>query len=243
VRVVLAIASATVVALVGGSAATTQTLPIRDTQVVQKAEKQETAAQRARQTQLKQLAQKVATFRTSTWACQDTLGISRTRASASVWALPQSITYRGWVVEQWQKNTRSCLKLQQQRAIPSSNDWATAVSQVQRVFPGTESWLLSCSSAEGGHGRWVTYGGGSYYPGFEDRYTVGGPLQYKWPTFKGHYRHALESLRSRGFIVELAGPEDVQAWLSMTGQALAGGWARWSGNDSSHWSASWGNGC
>ena len=33
------------------------------------------------------------------------------------------------------------------------------------------------------------------------------------------------------------------AWRSALGQALAGGWARYTGNDASHWSASWGNGC
>jgi len=140
VRVVLVIAGAMIVALVGGSAATPQTVPIRETRSV--GEVKEEAVTRVQQAQMKQLARKVGTFRKATWACQDTLGISRTRASASVWALPSSLPYRGWVVEQWQKKASSCLKLQEQRSIPVTNDWQTAVRLVQRIYPGTSSWLL-----------------------------------------------------------------------------------------------------
>jgi hypothetical protein len=135
------------------------------------------------------------------------------------------------------------------RELPIANDWVTAVKIVQRAFPGTESWLLSCSDAEGGHGGFVVYGGGKYYPGAEHDHTfhgdmVGGNMQYMWGTFKGHYRHGLDSLRSRGFIVSnMPSPDNVQAWLMPMGQAIAAGWARWSGNDNSHWSASFGNGC
>lgn len=214
-RVVLAIASATVVALVGGSAATTQTLPIREAQVVEKVQvdKQAAAQQRAQQAQLKQLAQKVATFRTSTWACQDTLGISRTRAGASVWALPQSITYRGWVVEQWQKNARSCLKLQQQRTIPLVDDWKTSVSLVQRIIPGTEAWLLSCSGGEGGHGRFVMNSQGS---------PAGGWMQMYYTTFTAYNEEAFAYARSRGFILD----EHGNSWSHPLGQALTAAYMR-----------------
>lgn len=129
------------------------------------------------------------------------------------------------------------------RALPNPDDWVTAVRVIQRVFPGTESWLLSCSAAEGGHGRWVRFGGGSYYPGYEHTDAVGGWPQYRWSTFKGHYRHGLDALRARGFRINLPEPTDVRAWLLPMGHAIAAGWARWSGNDNSHWSASWGNGC
>lgn len=123
--------------------------------------------------------------------------------------------------------------------------WSKAVKEVQKVFPGTENWLLSCSGAEGGHGRWVSYGGGSYYPGFEYKYVVGGWMQFKWPTFKGMFRHALDHARAQGFKVppHLHDPGDVRAWLSALAQAMAAGWARYTGNDDSHWSASWSSGC
>lgn len=127
--------------------------------------------------------------------------------------------------------------------LPQPNDWVTAVRVIQRVFPNTESWLLSCSAAEGGHGRWVRFGGGSYYPGYEYTDAVGGWPQYRWSTFKGHYRNGLAALRARGFNIDMPEPNDVQAWLLPMGHAIAAGWARWSGNDDSHWSASWGNGC
>ncbi len=135
-----------------------------------------------------------------------------------------------------------------ERTIHDRREWLPAVNEVQRVFPGTASWLLSCSSAEGSHGSWVIYGGDPYYPGAEYAQTfhgdmVGGPMQYMWGTFKGHYRHGLDSLRERGYRAKLPPPSDVSAWRSMTAQAIAAGWARWSGNDDQHWSASWNRGC
>ncbi|MBA3565222.1 MAG: hypothetical protein H0W31_00015 [Actinobacteria bacterium] len=123
--------------------------------------------------------------------------------------------------------------------------WLRAVDEVQRVFPGTSGWLISCSAAEGGHGRWVGYGGQGYSTWLRDSDTVGGNLQFRFSTFRGMYRRALDHLRSRDFKVpeHLRDPGDDVAWRSALGQALAGGWARWSGNDDSHWSASWGRGC
>lgn len=223
-RVVLAIASATVVALVGGSAATPQTLPIREAQTVQdvKVEKETAAQQRAQQAQLKQLAQKVATFRTSTWACQDTLGISRTRASASVWALPQSVTYRGWVVEQWQKKAGSCLKVQQQRTIPATNDWVTAVKLVQRVFPGTQDWLLFISHREGGWGGFVMNHQGS---------GCGGQMQFMRSTYWAYSNRAFADARRRGFIVD----QSLNRWEAAFGQALTAGYMKYTHQEACHW--------
>lgn len=122
--------------------------------------------------------------------------------------------------------------------------WPKAVQEVQRVFPGTNGWLLSCSAAEGGHGRWVGYGGQAYSTWLRDSDTVGGPLQFRYSTFKGMFRHGLEYVRARGYRVpgHLTYVSDI-AWRSALGQAIAGGWARYTGNDDSHWSASWGNGC
>ena len=109
------------------------------------------------------------------------------------------------------------------------------------MYPGTRSWLLSCSAAEGGHGRWVTYGGGSDYWSAKRNYVVGGWMQFKYPTFIGMFHHAVAHAKQRGFIIpEIDG---VQAWLSPLAQALAAGWARYTGNDAHHWSASFSNGC
>lgn len=150
---------------------------------------------------------------------------------------------RARVIYRQHKREARRLKRQLWLHLPVSRDWQTSVRIVQRAFPGTDSWLLSCSGAEGGHSAWVTYGGGRYYAGFERTDIVGGPMQYRWSTFKGHYRHGLDSLRARGFRVDLPDPDDPAAFLSMTAQAIAAGWARWAGEDNSHWSASWGNGC
>lgn len=123
--------------------------------------------------------------------------------------------------------------------------WHKAVREVQKVYPGTESWLLSCSWSEGRHGRWVSYRG-LYTPEYAAaNYIVGGWMQFKWPTFRGMFRHALDDLRARDFMVpsELRDPQVLSAWTSPLAQALAAGWARYTGNDDSHWSASWNTGC
>lgn len=126
-----------------------------------------------------------------------------------------------------------------------ANAWYNAIDEVQGPFPGTESWLLSCSAAEGGHGRWVGYSGVGYSTWLRDSDTVGGPMQFRWSTFKGMYRRALENVLSRGYKVPayLRNSDNDITWRSALGQALAAGWARWTGNDDSHWSASWSNGC
>lgn len=132
--------------------------------------------------------------------------------------------------------------LQDFRFCDGCRAWHKAIAEVQRVFPGTSSWLLSCSAAEGGHGRWVGYSGVSYSTWLRDSDTVGGPLQFRFSTFTGMYRRALEYVRSKSFRVTL-GSDLTAAWRSALGQALAGGWARYTGNDASHWSASWNTGC
>lgn len=122
--------------------------------------------------------------------------------------------------------------------------WERSVTEVQKVFPGTDSWLLSCSDSEGGHGRWVSYAARYTASYAADHYIVGGWMQFKYPTFTGMYRRALEHLRVRRFRV----PRDIRrpsltSWQSPLAQALAAGWARYVGEDGSHWSASWNTGC
>ena len=131
--------------------------------------------------------------------------------------------------------------------LPNPNDWVTAVRVVQRVYPGTEGWLLSCSSAEGGHGAWVWYGGRSwqgYHIGYDSTGdTVGGWLQFRYSTFAPYWRHAQTDVRQRGFSAPELGGGRYDAWLAPLGQALTGGYMRFHGKDGYHWSASYGRGC
>jgi len=107
-----------------------------------------------------------------------------------------------------------------------SHAWARAVREVQRAYPGTESWLMSCSASEGGWGRWVPNSGGS---------GVGGWLQFMPGTWSGFFRNAVADVRARGFIVA----ETAASWYSTLGQALAGAWGITHGMRH-HWS---GSGC
>lgn len=134
-----------------------------------------------------------------------------------------------------------------------SDPWPAAVREVQRVFPGSESWVLSCSDAEGwgpGLTRWILFEGKDYYPGAEHsrnwtgHMEVGGPGQYVYGTFVGHFRRGLEYLRHKGYRVpaHLRHPT-VTAWRSATGQAIAMGAAFHLDLRGHHWSASYGRGC
>lgn len=109
------------------------------------------------------------------------------------------------------------------------------------MFPGTSGWLLSCSAAEGGHGRWVGYSGVAYSTWLRDSDTVGGPMQFRFSTFKGMYRRGVDYVVGKGFRVPRM--DETTAWRSALGQALAAGWARYFDEDNSHWSASFGRGC
>ena len=120
---------------------------------------------------------------------------------------------------------------------PDANAWLRAVEEAQRPYPGSRAWLRSCSAAEGGWGRWVRYGGGPYYVGLENHDVSGGWLQFKFGTFKGFYRRAIDDVRQHGFKVERLDP--VAGWLSPLGQALAGAWGYVNGLRG-HWA---GSGC
>lgn len=165
------------------------------------------------------------------------------RYAASEWqerARSARVTYKKWV-ERW--------TLKDFRFAEGNHAWSKAVREAQRVFPGTESWLLSCSSAEGGHGRWVGFDGVPYSTWLRDSNTVGGPMQFRFGTFTWAYNRGLAYVRSQRFRVPLR-LNDVSttermtvAWRSALGQAIAAGWARYTGSDGWHWKASWGNGC
>lgn len=168
---------------------------------------------------------------------------------------PQSCPDARYLADEWQGRARAARETTEEwieehtlvdYSVREGNQaWARAVREVQRLFPGTEAWLLSCSAVEGGHGRWVRHGGGAYYRGYEFTNEVGNWMQYRWGTFRGHYRSALEWLRERSYRVprHLRDPGNVRAWLSPLGAALAAGWARYTGADDRHWEASWNTGC
>jgi hypothetical protein len=144
------------------------------------------------------------------------------------------------------ERTRRLLRM----TLPYTEDFSTAVRVAQRPFPGTSWFLFGTADDESSRGHCVVYGGSPCYVGYAAGYDgrpnlrsgkVAGNLQYTPGTFAGHYRHALDSLRSRGFLTPDALPTDpgsYAAWFHPMAQALAAGWACWSDNADSHWSAS-----
>lgn len=109
---------------------------------------------------------------------------------------------------------------------PGYSGWQRAVEEVQKVYPGTKGWLLSCSASEGGWGRWVPNSQGS---------GAGGWLQFMSGTFWRMYDAAHSEVRSKRFIV----PRSAASWYSPLGQALAGAWGVTHGR-SHEW---YGHGC
>lgn len=125
------------------------------------------------------------------------------------------------------------------------NAWERTTDEVQAIFPGSKWWQMSCSSSEGGHGRWVVHGGGSYYPGAEyakDGAEVGGNMQYTYGTFVSHFNAGVQYLIGKGYRLPkyLRGGASVRAWRSALGQAIASGAAYFLGLRGDHWS---GAGC
>lgn len=108
------------------------------------------------------------------------------------------------------------------RTIPTTNDWRTAVRVTQRVFPGTESWLLYISDREGGWGPFVMNHQGS---------GAGGWMQFLASTFYGYNDAARQAVAARGFDVDPA----VFEWHNPLGQALTAGYMRYTGRDGCHW--------
>jgi hypothetical protein len=162
--------------------------------------------------------------------CAHTLWLAKEWKARS-WRARQA--FHSWLSAQW--------VLKDTAFSPGNHAWHRAVEEVQKVFPGTESWLLSCSAAEGGHGRWVGYSGVGYSTWLRDSDTVGGPMQFRFSTFTGMYRRGVDHAVGKGYRVPRM--DMTSAWRSALGQAIAAGWARYTGNDNSHWSASWSNGC
>lgn len=217
----LAILAVTTVLTLPGSAVP-QSLPIRSVDAVDKTAVKKSEQRSLReQKQLSSLARTVSHLQLTTWTCQDKLGITRTRASASPWALPQSTRYRRWVAAHWSSQKASCASALSKRTIPITNDWVTATSLADRIFPGTKAWLLSCSSGEGGWGRFVMNGRGSGASGW---------LQYMPSTYYAHNDTAFAAARAKGFIID----ERTNSLTHPFGQALTGAYMRTHGG-SSNW--------
>jgi hypothetical protein len=166
-------------------------------------------------------AHDIGALRQFTWNCQDALGNERLKASVDIWSLPRSVGYRTWVKATWSKRYAGCKRVLQLRTIPSTGDWLTAVHLVQRINPGTERWLLSCSSGEGGHGGFVMNHQGS---------GAGGWMQFLSSTFYSHYRAAFDDARARGFLIDRVH----ESWYDPIGQAVTASYMRSHGM-SSHW--------
>ena len=88
---IIAVATAVSFVLAVPGSIGAQTLPIRqlDTNKIEK--KAERVVSAKQQQQLRILSRSISRTQVLTWKCQDTLGIGRTKASASPWALPASI--------------------------------------------------------------------------------------------------------------------------------------------------------
>ena len=180
------------------------------------------ASERSQQAELRALAKHVTAMRVSTWKCQEQLGQTRTRASVDAGSLPQSISYRRWVVKKWDARRAGCERLLARRSIPASSDWVTSVKLVQRVYPGTQDWLLFISRREGGYGGFVMNHQGS---------GAGGWMQFMSSTYYAYNDRAFADARRRGFIV----PDSANSWTHPMGQAITAGYMRYVGLDGCHW--------
>ena len=92
-----------------------------------------------------------------------------------------------------------------------NNAWLRAVTEAQKVFPGTAWWLKSCSSTEGGWGKWVPNSDGA---------PPGGWMQMYESTFWRMWRTAKAHAQTHGFRV----PRSAASWYSPLGQPLASAW-------------------
>jgi hypothetical protein len=177
----------------------------------------------------------IAWHRSRTWNYQDQLGVGRT-PTAYMERRTRSVPALRWVNRLWvhrQAHARHALAAHR---LPYTGDWATAVRIVQRVWPGTADWLLSCSGGEGSHGGWVWNGGLPYTAGgpptsYSGGYRTapagssgaGGWMQFMLSTFTGSFRAAISEARARHLPVPVRA---AWSWVSPLGQAFAAGRAR-----------------
>ena len=141
--------------------------------------------------------------------------------------VPRGCGHVRWLVGVWQKRAYEARQdyyrwreshwvLKDFKVASGNNAWQRAVREAQKAYPGTEWWLLSCSSTEGGWGRWVPN---------SDGYPPGGWMQMYESTWRrmwgldGH-SGAKQDLARKGYKV----PASAESWYSPLGQALASAW-------------------
>lgn len=134
-------------------------------------------------------------------------------ASKSPIVAGKSCHWAKFAAREWQARAFSARKsywrwLESRYSLKAHDDWLRAVEEVQKPYPGTAAWLLSCSADEGGWGRWVPN---------SDGYPPGGWMQMYESTFWRMWGGAITDLRSRGYRV----PSSAASWYSQLGQALA----------------------
>lgn len=132
--------------------------------------------------------------------------------SGSVVRLHNMIRDHRWVATTFRQRIAEAHRRLVPPPPPTPTSWWSAVQYVQRWYPGSAGWLMSCSSSEGGWGGWVPNTQGS---------GAGGWMQYMEGTFWSDYSSATRDLRSRGISV----PSSSASWYNALGQAIAAGWA------------------
>lgn len=138
---------------------------------------------------------------------------------------PRGCAHTNWVVKRWRARAHNArvayfkwldseYVLKDFEVTEGSHAWFKAIDEAQKVYPGTEAWLKSCSASEGGWGRWVPNSQGSGVGGWMQMYpSTWSTMFYGWSGNEG----ALDYATRKGFTV----PESARSWYSPLGQALA----------------------
>jgi hypothetical protein len=136
-----------------------------------------------------------------------------------------------WVSKLWQSRAAKLReKYESWNYLPITNDWRTAVRLAQRVYPGTESWMLFISDREGGYGPFVMNHQGSGAGGWM-QFMSGTFYSYAFGLGYGAGPGAKWDVANRGFTV----PPGTWEWSNPLGQALTAGYMRYTHRDGCHW--------
>lgn len=145
------------------------------------------------------------------------------------WALEASIWTKRELSETQEKIEAHAkvAELRRLRAI-GMYDFQTAARFADRIFPGTYSWLMSCSGGEGGHGGFVMNHLGS---------GAGGNMQFMYSTYDAYDNAAIKEANRRGARLPAALRDSGFGWQSPLGQAITAAFMRGVlGISHNHWS-------